>query len=487
MIEDMEPPSYILDNSYVHNTQNNNFDIADFLCDSGVHPNESRDQCNLSEDSCNRSDCTDGYYGYQSSGDYIDPPSEYCNDNVPYDTDSLKYSCNPSDRSGCTVDDDGKVKAISVRQDHSAQISQRPMNDSCGKGVKMEESPEFLRWTSRHPENWSPQEVLDWLFFAAEKHNLDCTHLHAENFRSVAGADLCKMTLDDFLLHEPNYGKLFYDMFRNLCDGLHFSQPNDSHSQDCLEYDDVTRNSPLRPTLHNMNSDPGPMNQSYIPDLSSKPEMKMEHMSDHVMNDHMMYDIQQLTKYNYQMPMSHLLQAQSMKHHPFHTHPHPHHMSPYEQYPPHCMYSDFGAMHRMPPPPCHIPEDHMVPQPIRRRPGRPRIKSLPSEEEAARDKKAKNQHLWEFIYEILMNPLYNPQYLRWENQREGVFRFVQSEAVAQLWGGLKNNENMTYEKLSRAMRHYYKRGILERVEGRRLVYKFSRIAMERVREKRYSV
>lgn len=65
---------------------------------------------------------------------------------------------------------------------------------------------------------------------------------------------------------------------------------------------------------------------------------------------------------------------------------------------------------------------------------------------------AKNQHLWEFIYEILMNPMYNPQFLRWENQREGVFRFVQSEAVAQLWGGLKNNENMTYEKLSRAMR-----------------------------------
>lgn len=64
----------------------------------------------------------------------------------------------------------------------------------------------------------------------------------------------------------------------------------------------------------------------------------------------------------------------------------------------------------------------------------------------------KNQHLWEFIYEVLMNPMYNPQYVRWENQREGVFRFVQSEAVAQLWGSLKNNDNMTYEKLSRAMR-----------------------------------
>ena len=64
----------------------------------------------------------------------------------------------------------------------------------------------------------------------------------------------------------------------------------------------------------------------------------------------------------------------------------------------------------------------------------------------------KSQHLWEFIFDLLNNPTYNPQVLKWENQREGVFRFIQSETIAQLWGNLKNNENMTYEKLSRAMR-----------------------------------
>ncbi|GFS19610.1 ETS-like protein factor [Elysia marginata] len=135
-------------------------------------------------------------------------------------------------------------------------------------------------------------------------------------------------------------------------------------------------------------------------------------------------------------------------------------------------------------PPYHSPQQQQQQQ--RRRPGRPKIKHLVENERRGRDKKVKNQHLWEFIHETLMNPLYNPQYLRWENQREGVFRFVQSEAVAQLWGGRKNNENMTYEKLSRAMRHYYKRGILERVEGRRLVYKFSIKAMDRAREKKHN-
>ncbi|XP_062857705.1 ETS homologous factor [Trichomycterus rosablanca] len=85
-------------------------------------------------------------------------------------------------------------------------------------------------------------------------------------------------------------------------------------------------------------------------------------------------------------------------------------------------------------------------------------------------------HLWEFIRDILLNPDRNPGLIKWENRSEGVFRFLKSEAVAQLWGKKKNNSSMTYEKLSRAMRYYYKREILERVDGRRLVYKFGRNA-----------
>lgn len=85
-------------------------------------------------------------------------------------------------------------------------------------------------------------------------------------------------------------------------------------------------------------------------------------------------------------------------------------------------------------------------------------------------------HLWEFIRDILLHPERNPGLIKWEDRSEGVFRFLKSEAVAQLWGKKKNNSSMTYEKLSRAMRYYYKREILERVDGRRLVYKFGRNA-----------
>ncbi|XP_061679625.1 ETS homologous factor isoform X3 [Syngnathoides biaculeatus] len=85
-------------------------------------------------------------------------------------------------------------------------------------------------------------------------------------------------------------------------------------------------------------------------------------------------------------------------------------------------------------------------------------------------------HLWEFIRDILLHPESNPGLIKWEDRAEGVFRFLKSEEVAQLWGKKKNNSSMTYEKLSRAMRYYYKREILERVDGRRLVYKFGRNA-----------
>ncbi|XP_058389790.1 ETS-related transcription factor Elf-3 isoform X3 [Diceros bicornis minor] len=83
-------------------------------------------------------------------------------------------------------------------------------------------------------------------------------------------------------------------------------------------------------------------------------------------------------------------------------------------------------------------------------------------------------HLWEFIRDILIHPELNEGLMKWENRREGVFKFLRSEAVAQLWGQKKRNSSMTYEKLSRAMRYYYKREILERVDGRRLVYKFGK-------------
>lgn len=66
---------------------------------------------------------------------------------------------------------------------------------------------------------------------------------------------------------------------------------------------------------------------------------------------------------------------------------------------------------------------------------------------------SKGNKLWEFIRDALNDPETCPSVVRWEDSIEGVFRIVESEKLAKLWGEKKNNHKMTYEKLSRAMRY----------------------------------
>lgn len=55
--------------------------------------------------------------------------------------------------------------------------------------------------------------------------------------------------------------------------------------------------------------------------------------------------------------------------------------------------------------------------------------------------------------------------IQWQdNQAE--LKFVEPESVAKLWDARINKPNMNYEKLSRALRYYYK------VKGKNYCYKF---------------
>ncbi|XP_046861113.1 ETS-related transcription factor Elf-3-like isoform X2 [Xenia sp. Carnegie-2017] len=81
-------------------------------------------------------------------------------------------------------------------------------------------------------------------------------------------------------------------------------------------------------------------------------------------------------------------------------------------------------------------------------------------------------HLWEFLRDMLNDAEENRKYIKWISKSEGVFQLVNSGGVAKLWGQRKNRKNMTYEKMSRALRYYYEKDILERVPNARLIYKF---------------
>ncbi len=81
--------------------------------------------------------------------------------------------------------------------------------------------------------------------------------------------------------------------------------------------------------------------------------------------------------------------------------------------------------------------------------------------------------LWEYLYLLLQNSAY-ASVIRWEDENQMVFRIVQAEKLAALWGLQKNRLGMTYEKLSRGMRYYYPNNIIAREAGRRLLYRFMR-------------
>lgn len=81
------------------------------------------------------------------------------------------------------------------------------------------EVKDFKSWTEKHPDSWSSNEVLDWIFDVANERNLDVAHLHAENFRTVTGYHLCRFTQQEFHERDPDYGTLYYEIFRQLYNG----------------------------------------------------------------------------------------------------------------------------------------------------------------------------------------------------------------------------------------------------------------------------
>lgn len=117
--------------------------------------------------------------------------------------------------------------------------------------------------------------------------------------------------------------------------------------------------------------------------------------------------------------------------------------------------------------------------------------------------------MWDYVYQLLCDVRYQ-EYIRWEDPDSLVFRVVDPNGLARLWGNhkvsshqdkrlhrwrikqsrkkqehwgivnnvvmtndlfLQNRENMTYEKMSRALRHYYKLNIIKKERGQKLLFR----------------
>ncbi|XP_078032764.1 ETS variant transcription factor Ets96B [Augochlora pura] len=78
--------------------------------------------------------------------------------------------------------------------------------------------------------------------------------------------------------------------------------------------------------------------------------------------------------------------------------------------------------------------------------------------------------LWQFLVTLLDDPA-NAPCIAWTG-RGMEFKLIEPEEVARRWGVQKNRPAMNYDKLSRSLRYYYEKGIMQKVAGERYVYKF---------------
>uniref|UniRef100_A0A8D0HLF1 ETS variant transcription factor 5 n=1 Tax=Sphenodon punctatus TaxID=8508 RepID=A0A8D0HLF1_SPHPU len=78
--------------------------------------------------------------------------------------------------------------------------------------------------------------------------------------------------------------------------------------------------------------------------------------------------------------------------------------------------------------------------------------------------------LWQFLV-TLLDDRANAHFIAWTG-RGMEFKLIEPEEVARRWGIQKNRPAMNYDKLSRSLRYYYEKGIMQKVAGERYVYKF---------------
>ncbi|XP_053340624.1 ETS-related transcription factor Elf-3 [Clarias gariepinus] len=308
-------------------------------------------------------------------------------------------------------------------------------------------------WQQLNPQFWSRRNVLDWIDFHVEDSKYDASLLNLECC-NMDGSVLCSLSRDAMTAaFGPQLGETLHQNLENL-----------KHKQ----AEDITQNFMLNETYELLNSFLLDLPQSPFSDGPTLDSVIVQSVA----TDNKESDLSYYNEYKTQLT-------------PGSDHG-------YESYSESLQSSiPGGLMNPSSPESAGSDSEHeyaetqhnyspksFKQEPVeKKRRGRPPKLGRGSEHfiENKKNKHApRGTHLWEFIRDILIHPERNQGLMKWEDRRDGVFKFLKSEAVAQLWGQKKKNTSMTYEKLSRAMRYYYKREILERVDGRRLVYKFGK-------------
>ncbi|KHN82222.1 ETS homologous factor [Toxocara canis] len=300
------------------------------------------------------------------------------------------------------------------------------------KPIPNNERVDLARFRAKEPQDWSMEDVIAWMLDVAKRNHIPFEDLEMQKFASCTGPLLLLMTEQNFKDRDPNYGSLLFSEFRKLVTEESFI---DDWMRAYKDSEDEQQPSTSRVF------DPARLSAS---NAYNFPSSTPAPLSPSVLLSH-----QQAISSSAQQPVASPLPPTAASTSKLQVGA--------------SSSSDFDS------PACS--EDtalHGVNMKIRKnKDGKPRKRS----------QHTKGNKLWEFIRDALKDPSTCPSVVRWEDPIEGVFRIVESEKLARLWGEKKNNQKMTYEKLSRAMRTYYEKQILVPVPKtglypKKLVYKF---------------
>ncbi|VDP13270.1 unnamed protein product [Onchocerca flexuosa] len=311
--------------------------------------------------------------------------------------------------------------------DHfGGEILRSHMNPAAAqfKPIPNNERVDLTRFLSKEPQEWTMGDVIAWLLHVAERNDIPIEDLEMQKFANCTGMVLIQMHETDFQQRDAVYGSLLYAEFRKLLIEERSINKCAYKSPERASTSRVTDDARVSCINNGLSVNPSALSSLLMSgsnSVNSSSTQPLDTLSQ------VGTDISGSGTFSFNSPVG----------------------------------SDETFMLR--PTYCKVRKN---------KDGRPRKHS----------QHTKGNKLWEFIRDALKDPTTCPSVVRWEDPAEGVFRIVESEKLAQLWGERKNNQKMTYEKLSRAMRTYYEKRILVPVPKtglypKKLVYKFGPSAL----------
>ncbi|XP_053560617.1 transcription factor ETV7 [Bombina bombina] len=90
--------------------------------------------------------------------------------------------------------------------------------------------------------------------------------------------------------------------------------------------------------------------------------------------------------------------------------------------------------------------------------------------------------LLDYLYQLLSEKSYE-SYIKWEDKEAKIFRVVDPDKLAVLWGIHKNCPKMNYEKMSRVLQQYSNINLLKKEPGQKVLFRFLKAPEEFLKSK----